>query len=81
MKAERAVIGIYQKMCLKNLRSLVRSDLKKLDSFTLKTSKNHLISNFLRNDRVRVKRFLFYRTPESYIQLYKNYEIDHNNFK
>ena len=34
----------------------VRSDLKKLDSFTLETSKNHLIRNFLRNGRLRVKR-------------------------
>ena len=28
---------------------------KKLDSFILETSKNHLIRNFLRNRRVRVK--------------------------
>ena len=27
---------------------------KKLDSFTLETSKNHLIRNFLRNERLRV---------------------------
>ena len=33
----------------------MRSDLKKLDSFTLETSKNHLIRNFLRNGRLRVK--------------------------
>ena len=33
----------------------MRSDLKKkLDFFTLETSKNHLIRNFLRNGRVRV---------------------------
>ena len=33
----------------------MRSDLKKkLDSFTLETSKNHLIRNFLHNGRVRV---------------------------
>ena len=33
----------------------MRSDLKKkLDSFTLETSKNYLIHNFLRNGRVRV---------------------------
>ena len=31
------------------------SDLKRLDSFTLETSKNHLIRNFLRNGRVWVK--------------------------
>ena len=38
-------------MRVKNLRS----DLKKLDSFTLETLKNHLIRNFLRNGRLRVK--------------------------
>ena len=33
----------------------VRSDFKKkLDSFTLKTSKNYLIRNFVRNERLRV---------------------------
>ena len=32
-------------------------DLKKLDSFILETSKNHLIHNFLRNGRVRVKNY------------------------
>ena len=36
----------------------MRSDLKKLDSFTLETSKNHLIRSFLRNGRLRVKDFL-----------------------
>ena len=43
-------------MRIKNLRGggSVRSDLKKLDSFTLEMSKNHLISNFLRNGRLRV---------------------------
>ena len=35
----------------------VRSDSKKLDSFTLETSKNHLIRSFLRNGRLRVKLF------------------------
>ena len=33
----------------------MRSDLKKLDSFTLEMSKNHLICIFLRNGRLRVK--------------------------
>ena len=33
----------------------MRSTLKKLDSFSLETSKNHLIRNFLRNGRLRVK--------------------------
>ena len=32
----------------------MRSDFKKLDLFTLETSKNHLIRNFLRNERLRV---------------------------
>ena len=36
----------------------MRSDLEKLDSFTLETSKNHLICNFLRNGRLRVKYIL-----------------------
>ena len=58
MKSGRAYIGIFQKMHIKNLRGgegSMMSDLKKLDSFTLKTSKNHLIRNFLRNWRLRVK--------------------------
>ena len=33
----------------------MRSDHKKLDYFTSETSKNHLIRNFLRNGRLRVK--------------------------
>ena len=33
----------------------MRSDLKKLDSLTFEMSKNHLIRNFLRNGRLRVK--------------------------
>ena len=37
------------------MRLSVRSDLKKLDSFTLEMSKNLLIRNFLRNGRLRVK--------------------------
>ena len=44
-------------------RGSVRSDLKKLDLFTLETSKNHLIRNFLRNGRVRVNEY--YRTLEN----------------
>ena len=57
MKAGRALIGIFQKMCIENLNegvSEVRFK-KKLDSFTLETSKNQLIRNFLRYGRVRVK--------------------------
>ena len=38
----------------KNLRGgSVKSDFKKLDSFTLEMSKNHLIRNVLRNGRLR----------------------------
>ena len=33
----------------------MKSDLNKLNSFTLETSKNDVIRNFLRNGRVRVK--------------------------
>ena len=33
----------------------MRSDLTKLDSFTLDMSKNHLLRNFLRNGCLRVK--------------------------
>ena len=50
--------GLFQKMRIKNLRGgAVRFDLKKLDSFTLETSKNNLIRNFLRAGRVRVKQY------------------------
>ena len=43
-------------MRIKNLRGVSEVPFKKqLDSFTLKTSKNHLIRNFLRNGRLRVK--------------------------
>ena len=34
---------------------------KKVDFFTLKTSKNHLFRIFVRNERVRVKKFLLCR--------------------
>ena len=57
IKSERAEIGIQQKMRIKNLRGSVRSDLKKLDSFTLEKFKNHLIHNFLRNERLRVNKW------------------------
>ena len=55
MKAGRAKIGIFEKMRIKNLRggSEVRFK-KKLDSFTLETSKNQLIRKFLCNGRLRV---------------------------
>ena len=38
----------------------MRSDFKKLDSFTSETSKNHLIRNFLRNERLRVKYYRYF---------------------
>ena len=47
-------MGIFQKMRIKNLRGSVWSDLKKLDSFTFEMSKNDLIRNFLRKERLRV---------------------------
>ena len=37
------------------------SDLIKPDSYTLETVKNHLIRNFLRNGRVRVKFVVFFK--------------------
>ena len=42
----------------KSERGSVRSDFKKLDSFTLETTKNHLIRSFLRNGRLRVELYL-----------------------
>ena len=52
-------------MRVKNLRS----DLKKLDSFTLETSKNHPIRNFLRNGRLRVNPIVIARNVVvTYIQ-------------
>ena len=48
--------SVSSKRCAsKILRGSVRSDLEKLDSFTLETSKNHLIDNFMRNGRLMVK--------------------------
>ena len=62
MKSGRVLIGIYQKIRIKNLNGgSVRSDLKKLDSFTLEASKNHLFRNFLRNGRVRVMGYYLFR--------------------
>ena len=55
MKFGRALIGIFQKMRIKNLRGVSEVRLKKkLDSLILETPKNHLIRNFLRNGRLRV---------------------------
>ena len=42
-------------MRIKNLSGVSEVRFKKLDYFTLETWKNHLIRNFLRNGRVRVK--------------------------
>ena len=58
MKSGRAQIGIFQKMRNEILRGSVRSDMKKVDYFTLETSKHHLIRTFLRNGRLRVKLFV-----------------------
>ena len=56
MKSGRALIGSFQKMRIKNLRGVSEVRFKKkLHSFNLETSKNHLIRNFLRNRRLRVK--------------------------
>ena len=47
---------VFSKGCASKIwGGSVRSDFKKRDSFTLKTSKNHLIRDFLRNRRVRLK--------------------------
>ena len=39
-------MSIFYKMHIQSLRGTVKSDLKKLDFFTLETSKNHIIHNF-----------------------------------
>ena len=54
-KFGRAKIGIFQKMSIKNLKSAS----KKIDSFTLETSKNNLICKFLRNEPLRAKKCYF----------------------
>ena len=78
MKAGRALIGIFQMMLIKNLRGGgYQLDFKKLDSFTLETSKNHLIRNFLRIRRVRVNK-VFHNINLSLcekINGFKNYMI------
>ena len=50
-------------MRIKNLRRVSEVRFKKLDTFTLETSKNHLIRNFLRNGRVRIK----WSKPKEYV--------------
>ena len=60
MKAGIAKIDIFQKMRIKNLRGVSEVRFKKkLDSFTLEMSKNHLIRTFLRNGRLRVNTKIF----------------------
>ena len=54
MKAGRALIGIFQKMRKKIWEGQWGPILKKPDAFTLETSKNHLIRNFMRNGLVSV---------------------------
>ena len=49
-------IGLPLQALQKSDGGSVRSDLKKLDFFTLEISKNHLIRTFLRNGRLRVKK-------------------------
>ena len=59
--------SVFSKRCTSKIwgRS-VRADFKKLDSFTLKTSKNHLIRNFLRNGHQRVNFFFNNHYFENY---------------
>ena len=55
----KALKLIFSKRCASKIWGGV-SDirLKKLDSVTLETSKNHLIRNFMRNERVRVEGYV-----------------------
>ena len=85
MKSGRAEIGSFQKMRIKNLMGSVRSDLIKLDSFTLEMSKNHLIRNFPRNGRLRVnlkflnlkiKDFLRFKAQSSFQDKFKVQGLD-----
>ena len=75
MKSGRAKIGIFQKMRIKNLMWASEVRLKKLDSFTLETSKNYLIRNFLCNGRLRVKNRYnegYYKTPQHGLSVLTN---------
>ena len=58
MKSGTALISILQKMRIKNLMGVSEVRLKKIDSFPLETSKNHVIRNFLHNERLGVKKNL-----------------------
>ena len=52
-------------------------DLNKLDSFTLETSKNHLIRNFLHNGSLKVN-FKFGKT-EKFLDLGRNRKVTRRN--
>ena len=68
MKSARVIKSVVSKRCASKIWwgvSEVRFK-KKLDSFNLETSKNHLIRNFQRNGRVRVKQPLLYDKFESF---------------
>ena len=73
MKSGRVLIGIFQKMRIKNLRS----DLKTLDSFTLETSINHLIRIFLRNGRLRMINIILFIVVSKISPSILNLKIEH----
>ena len=56
------------------------SDLRKLDSFTFETSKNHLIRNFLRYGRLRVKLFYDLKEKSTYAKVLKTSKKTKNCF-
>ena len=62
-------MGIFQKMRIKNLRGVSEVRLKKLDSFTLETSKSHPIRKFLRNGRLEVKKYKKFLIFERAVQI------------
>ena len=71
----KAKICIFQKMPIKNLRKGQWGPIfKKLESFTLKTSKNQLIRNFLRNGLVKIKTYSRYN-----VFYYRKYWIREKN--
>ena len=79
IKAGRAQIGLFQRCASK---IWVTSDLKKLDPFTLETSKNHLIRNFLRNERVRVKTWISPNVAKiSFLQILHVLSLKRGNWK
>ena len=69
MKAGRALIGIFRKMRIKNLREEVSEvRFKKTRFLHLGNVENHLIRNFLRNGCVRVKLQIYKRDSTLQIQ-------------